>query len=109
MCDKESDSRMLPEVEFEEPMDLAQTGLATDPDIRQEQAQTPSRDRNTASASDVQLGLVTTPHHYHPSHAHQISPSQYAEESVSYTQHAVRELKASPEFKKHTQKCHRQV
>ncbi len=90
-------------------MDLAQTGLATD--TRQDQAQPLSPDQATATAADhdMQLGLPTTSQHYHLPHVFQISSSQYAEEAVSYTQQAVRELKASPEFKKYTQKCHRRV
>ena len=37
----------------------------------------------------------------------QISLAQYNAQAGDYTQQALRELKASPEYKKHIQMCHR--
>ena len=37
----------------------------------------------------------------------QISLAQYNAQAGDYTQQALRELKASPEYKKHIQRCHR--
>lgn len=39
----------------------------------------------------------------------QISQAQYNAQAGDYTQQALRELKASPEYKKHIQRCHRFV
>lgn len=46
---------------------------------------------------------------YQSPHVQQITAAEYREQSVhvSYTQQALRELKASPEYKKHTQRCQR--
>lgn len=40
-------------------------------------------------------------------HSQQISLAQYNREAQSYTQAALRQLKASEEYKQHTQRCHR--
>ncbi len=37
----------------------------------------------------------------------QISPDEYQYQATSYTQQAVAELKASAEYKKHVERCHR--
>lgn len=37
----------------------------------------------------------------------QISLAQYNAQAGDYTQQALRELKASPDYKKHVQRCHR--
>ncbi len=47
------------------------------------------------------------PQGHHSSPVQQITAAEYREQSVCYTQQALRELKASPEYKKHTQKCQR--
>ena len=41
------------------------------------------------------------------SHAVKISMAEYNMQAQDYTQQALRELKASPEYKKHSLKCHR--
>ena len=49
---------------------------------------------------------------YTPLHSpfcHQISMAEYREQATSYTQQALQELQASPEYKKHVQRCHRCV
>lgn len=40
-------------------------------------------------------------------HSQQVSLAQYNIQSHHCTQQALRDLKASPEYKKHTMKCHR--
>lgn len=42
---------------------------------------------------------------YHSPHQQQISMSTYHQQADYYTQEAVRQLKSSPEYKKHTQRC----
>lgn len=37
----------------------------------------------------------------------QISPQEYQQQATVYTQQAVAELKATPEYKKHVERCHR--
>ena len=39
--------------------------------------------------------------------ARQITLTQYKDESVQYTQQAVRALRGSPEYKQHVQRCKR--
>ena len=39
--------------------------------------------------------------------ARRITPAQYKDESVQYTQQAVRALRESPEYKQHVQRCKR--
>ena len=46
---------------------------------------------------------------YHSPCSPQISLSEYNAQAGDYTQEALRELKASPEYKRHLQKCHRFV
>ena len=41
------------------------------------------------------------------SFARRITPAQYKDESVQYTQQAVRALRESPEYKQHVQRCKR--
>lgn len=40
-------------------------------------------------------------------HSQQVSMAEYNQQAHHYTQQALRELKASSEYKKHTMKCHR--
>lgn len=40
-------------------------------------------------------------------HAQQVSMAQYNQQAHYYTQQALRDLKTSTEYKKHTMKCHR--
>ena len=40
-------------------------------------------------------------------HCKQITPEQYREQATTYTQQAVMELQASPEYRRHTETCHR--
>ena len=44
---------------------------------------------------------------YHSPHLEQVSMALYHQQSDEYTQEAVHQLKASPEYKKHTQRCGR--
>ena len=46
------------------------------------------------------------PSYYSP-HVQHVSAAEFVEQSASYTQQAVRELKASPDFKKYMWRCHR--
>ena len=46
---------------------------------------------------------------YHSPHQQQISMSTYHQQAGHYTQEAVRQLKASPEYKKYTQRCLRYI
>lgn len=48
-----------------------------------------------------------SPQLYRSPHLQQVSSSEYMEQAASYTQQALKELKASPDFKKHMQRCHR--
>jgi hypothetical protein len=44
---------------------------------------------------------------YTSPHSQQISMLEYNQQTHHYTQQALRELKASPDYKKHTMKCKR--
>lgn len=44
---------------------------------------------------------------YHSPHLIQVPMSEYRHQATEGTQQAVRQLKFSPEFKMHTQQCHR--
>ncbi len=47
---------------------------------------------------------------YTPLHSpfcQQISMQEYKEQATSYTQQSVKELKASQEYKRHVERCHR--
>lgn len=47
---------------------------------------------------------------YTPLHSpfcQQVSPQEYRHQATVYTQEAVAELKASAEYKKHVERCHR--
>lgn len=43
----------------------------------------------------------------HPPHCLQVSIEEYQKQAVSYTQQTLKELQASPDYRQHTERCHR--
>lgn len=80
-------------MDSEEPMDHGDTSI-------QQQASPITEDGSL-------VDRLSTPSPYHSPHVQHISAAEFTEQSASYTQAAVRELKASPEFKKYMWRCHR--
>ena len=78
--------QLTSDMDSEEPMDL----------------ETP-RPKDPSTDDTVCVDLSQQP--YHSPHGQQISMAEYKKQSGSYTQQAVKDLKASPEFKMYTQRC----
>lgn len=69
----------------------------------------PSASCSPIPGSEPPTNQTTDDTQYTSIHTHQISMAEFNQQSHQYTQEAVRNLKASPEYKKHTMKCHRYI